>query len=144
MDIARTIVSRLRQIMGDRRHARRQKTRLPFTLSISSPAKNLNGANRVSSLAGHTLDLSRNGLALVVPAIRIGQSHLIGENRTLHVKLELPDGPIQIEVTPIRYETLEEHKSETGYLIGVKITKIAEEDRAALTAFYSTLLARKR
>lgn len=144
MDVARTIVSRLRQIMGDRRHARRQQTSLPFTLSISSPAKSLNGAKRVNSLLGHTLDLSRNGMALVVPAIRIGQYHLIGENRSLDVKLELPDGPIEMQVIPIRYETLEEHKSETGYLIGVKITKIAEEDRAALTAYYSTLLARKR
>lgn len=144
MDIARTIVSRLRQIMGDRRHAKRQKIRLEFTLSIASPAKSLNGAKRINSLAGHTLDLSPSGLALVVPAIRIGQYHLVGENRCLNVKLELPAGPVEMQVTPIRYETLEEHKSETGYLIGGKITKISEEDRAAFTAYYSSLLARKR
>ena len=145
MDLARSIVSRLRQLMGDRRHAKRQKTRLEFTVSIDSPAKSLNGAKRVNSLTGHTLDLSPNGLALIVPSIRLGQYHLVGENRSLHVKLELPTGPVEMQVTPIRYETLEEHKSETGYLIGVKITKISEEERAAFTTYYSTLLlARKR
>ncbi len=144
MDLARSIVSRLRQFMGERRHAKRQKIRLAFTLSIASPAKSLNGAKRIDSLVGHTMDLSPNGMALVVPAIRLGQYHLVGENRSLNVKLELPSGPVEMQVTPIRYETLEEHKSETGYLIGATITKIAEEDRAAFTAFYSTLLLRKR
>ena len=144
MDLARTIVSRLRQFMGDRRHAKRQSIRLEFTLSISSPAKSLNGAKRIDTLSGHTMDLSPNGLALVVPAIRLGQYHLVGENRSLNVKLELPTGPIEMQATPIRYETLEEHKSETGYLIGVKITKISDEHRAAFTAFYSSLQARKR
>jgi len=144
MDLARSIVSRLRQFMGDRRHAKRQNTQLPFTLSIASPAKSLNGARQVASLDGHTLDLSPNGLALVVPAIRIGQHHLVGENRSLHVKLELPSGPVEMQVTPIRYETLEEHKSETGYLIGVKITKIADEDRETFNSYYSSLVERKR
>jgi hypothetical protein len=143
MELTRSIVSRLRQYMGDRRHAKRQKDRLAFTLSIASPAKSLNGAKRVNNLTGHTMDLSPNGMALVVPAIRLGQYHLVGEHRSLNVTLELPSGPVDMQVTPIRYETLEEHKSETGYLIGVKITKIADEDRAAFAAYYATLVARK-
>lgn len=142
MELARSIVSRLRQYVGDRRHARRHTVRLPFTLSVASQAKGLNGTKLVSSLRGHTLDLSPTGLALIVSAIRISEHHLMGENRSLDLKLELPDGQIEMQVAPVRYETLDEHPSETGYLIGVKITEIHDEDRATLAVYISTLTER--
>ncbi|MBC8031621.1 MAG: PilZ domain-containing protein [Pyrinomonadaceae bacterium] len=144
MELTRSIVSRLRQYVGDRRHAKRQKVRLPFSLSMASSAKGLNGARRIQSLGGHTLDLSPNGLALIVPAIRLGDQHLVGEHRTLNVKLELPSGAVEMQVTPIRYETFEEHESQSGYIIGVKITAMPEEDRATFTAYVSELIERKR
>jgi hypothetical protein len=143
MELTRSIVSRLRQYVGDRRHAKRQKVRLPFTLSMTSSAKSLNGARRINSLGGHTLDLSPNGMALIVPAIRLGDHHLVGEHRSLNVKLELPTGPVEMQVTPIRYETFAEDESQSGYVIGVKITDMPEEDRATFTAYVSTLQQRK-
>lgn len=138
-EFARTIVSRLRQYMGDRRHSRRRNISLPFCLSLISAAKPLNGGRKLSSIEGHTLDLSERGLALVVPAIRLGEHHLVGENRTLNVKLELPDGPIQMQVAPVRYESLEEHETETGYLIGARIVTMAEEDRARFSEYLASL-----
>ena len=95
-------------------------------------------------MEGHTLDLNQTGLSLIVPAIRLGEHHLVGENRALSVKLELPAGPVEMQVAPVRYETLEEHKSETGYLIGVKIVKMSEEDRAKFREYVSTLLDPKQ
>lgn len=90
-------------------------------------------------MAGHTLDLSARGLALIVPAITLADHHLVGENRSLSVKLELPDGPVVMQVTPVRYERLEEQGSETGYLIGVKIIDIVEEDRARFAEYVASL-----
>lgn len=139
MELTRSIVSRLRQYIGDRRHAKRHKVRLTFTLSLASSAKSLNGARRINSLAGHTLDLSPTGLGLLVPDIHLGEYHLVGGNRSLNVKLELPSGPIEMRVTPIRYETLEEDENRTGYVIGVKIAEMTEEDRATFTAYISSL-----
>jgi hypothetical protein len=138
-EFARTIVSRLRQYMGDRRHSRRRNVRLPFRLSLISAAKPLNGGQKVSSIEGHTLDLSERGLALVVPAIRLGEHHLVGENRTLNVKLELPDGPIEMQVAPVRYESLEEHETETGYLIGARIVTMSEGDRSRFLEYLASL-----
>ncbi len=143
MGLTRSIVSRLRQYVGDRRHAHRLKVRLPFTLSIASPAKGLDGEKRIHSLAGHTLDLSPSGMALIVPAIRIGDHHLVGENRTLNVKLELPGGPLELQVSPVRYEALEDHPSEIGYLIGVRIIDMPTEDREVFTAYFSKLAGNK-
>ncbi len=138
-ELTRTIVSRLRQYMGDRRHSKRRNISLPFRLSLISAAKPVNGTRRVSSIEGHTLDLGEKGLALVVPAIRLGEHHLVGENRTLSVKLELPDGPLEMQVTPVRYESLEEHQTETGYLIGAKIVAMTDEDRARFSEYLASL-----
>jgi hypothetical protein len=142
-ELTRAIVSHLRQFMGDRRHSKRHTVRLAFTLAMASPTKSLNGTRRISTIAGHTLDLSATGLALIVPAITLGEHHLVGENRSLSVKLELPEGPVEIQVAPVRYESLDEHKTETGYLIGVRIAEMTDEDRAKFAAYVSSLPQRR-
>ncbi|HEY3040556.1 MAG TPA: PilZ domain-containing protein [Pyrinomonadaceae bacterium] len=143
-ELTRSIVSRLRQYVGDRRHQRRRKVRLPFNLSLVSLTRNLNGARRVSSVDGHTMDLSPNGLALIVPAITLGEHHLVGENRPLNVKLELPQGPVEMQVLPVRYESLEDHETETGYLIATRIFRMSDHDRAKFTEYVSSLPGQKR
>lgn len=143
-EFARTIVSRVRKFVGDRRRSKREQVRLAFSISIASPAKSLSGSRRTISMDGHTLDLSANGMALIVPAITLDEHHLVGENRSLQVQLELPLGPVGMQVFPVRYERLEEQKSESGYLIAVKIVGMLEEDRARYAEFVSTLQQRKR
>lgn len=88
---------------------------------------------------GHTLDLSSNGLAIIVPRITLGEHHLVGENRGLNLKIQLPDGSVEILGTPIRYERLEDDQSETGYLIAVKILRMSDDDRARYSAYVVTL-----
>lgn len=143
-EFARTVVARLRKFIADRRRAKRRRVRLAFSISIVSPAKSLTGTRRPISMNGHTLDLSANGMAVIVPAITLDEHHLVGENRGLKVQLELPSGPVQMQVSPVRYERLEEHASETGYLIAVRIVAMSEDDRATYAKFVSNLLARKQ
>jgi hypothetical protein len=138
-EFTRAIASRLRQFIADRRRSKRHKVRLPFWLSLISPSKNLNGQQRISSMGGHTLDLSVSGLGLIVPKITLGEHHLVGENRSLTVKLELPAGAIEMQVLPVRYESLEEHETETGYLIGVRILRMSDEDRGSFADYLKTL-----
>lgn len=138
-EFTRTIVSRLRQYVGDRRRSTRRHIGLRFTLSLASPAKGTNGTRRISSMTGHTLDLSAKGMGLIVPAITLGDHHLVGENRSLNVSLELPEGAVLMQVTPVRYERLEEQASETGYLIAVKITAMQVEDRARFAEYVASL-----
>ena len=138
-EFTRTIVSRLRQYVGDRRHAKRQCVRLDFSLSLAPVTKSLNGTRRISSMDGHTLDLGANGLALIVPQITLGEHHLVGENRFLNLKLQLPGGPVELQAAPVRYERLEEHESETGYLIAVKIVDMPDDDRARFSEYVASL-----
>ena len=125
-------MSRLRRFIGNRREARRVRARLRFTLSLSDPRVNSNGARRLPTLDGHTLDISATGLALVVPAIRIGEHYLAGDDRKLHVKLELPSGPVEMKVATVRYESLED---DTGYLIGARILELSDTDRVSFEKY---------
>jgi hypothetical protein len=140
MELARSIASRLRQYAGDRRRAKRVKARLNFTLSLVGPALSSNGMKRVISIDGHTLDLSTTGLALVVPTIIVNEHHLVGENRNMYLKLELPDSSLDLNVVPIRYERLDDHPTETGYLIGVKLGNVEQEDHTRFSDYVSQLL----
>lgn len=143
-ELPRRIVSSLRRFIGNRRHCKRVQTRLTFTISLSDPRVSSNGSRRLPTLDGHTLDVSRTGLALIVPAIRIGEHYLAGADRKLHVKLQLPTGPVEMKVATVRYESLEESREETGYLIGARITEMSDQDRATYDRYIASILNRSQ
>ena len=136
-ELPRRIVSQLRRFIGNRRRSKRVRARLSFTLSLSDPRVSTNGSRRLPSLDGHTLDISITGLALVVPAIRIGEHYLAGADRKLHVKLELPGGPVEMKVVTVRYEDLEDGG---GYLIGARILEISDADRASFEKYVAKVM----
>jgi PilZ domain len=137
-ELARTIVSRLRAFIGNRRHARRRPARLPCVVTIAERRFKSNG--RAPSIEGFTRDLSSSGLGLAVPAIRIGEHYLVGDNRRLHVAVELPIETIQMLVTPVRYESLEDDETDIGYVIGVIIVEMSEHDREQYQNYVRRLL----
>ena len=106
-------------------------------MSLSDPRVSRNGARRIPSLDGHTLDISSTGLALIVPAIRIGEHYLAGDQRRLHVKLELPTGPVEMKVSTVRYESLED---DTGYLIGARIVEMSDTDRGSFEKYVAKVM----
>ncbi len=141
-ELPRRIVSSLRRFIGNRRHSKRVQARLSFTLTLSDPRVNSNGSRRLPRLDGHTLDVSSTGLALIVPAIRIGEHYLAGDERKLHVKLDLPTGPVEMKVATVRYESLEESREESGYLIGARIAEMSDQDRATYDRYVAKLMKR--
>ena len=134
-ELIRSLVGRLREFASDRRRAPRRRERLPLTVSLHEPNKRVNGRRSVPALKGYTRDISATGLALVVPAIRIGEHYLAGEDRTLRIVVELPAGPVQMFATPVRYEPIEENTGELGFVIGAKITEMRAEDRELLRLY---------
>ena len=140
-ELPRRIVSRLRRFIGNRRGHKRVRTRLTFKLSLSDPRVGSNGARRLPILDGHTLDVSSTGLALIVPAIRIGEHYLAGSDRRLHLKLDLPNGAVEMKVSTVRYESLDESQEESGYLIGARIIEMADGDRASFEKYVAKLLS---
>lgn len=137
-ELPRRIVSHLRRYIGNRRRSRRVRARLSFTLSLADPRVNSNGSRRLPQLNGHTLDVSTTGLALIVPAIRIGEHYLAGADRKLHIKLELPSGPVEMKVATVRYESVED---DSGYLIGARIVEMSDTDRASFEKYVTRINA---
>lgn len=114
---------------GNRRRVVRRKVRLPVSVSVverETPAEN---ARSPLSVLGYTRDLSANGLALIVPSIPLGEDELRSGERTLRIILALPVGDVEMLVTPVRHERLDESENEIGYLIGVSISEASEGAR---------------
>ena len=134
-ELPRRIVSHLRRFIGNRRRSKRVRARLNFTLSLADPRVNTNGSRRLPTLEGHTLDVSTTGLALVVPAIRMGEHYLAGNERKLHIRLELPNGRVEMKVASVRYESLED---ESGYVIGARIIEMSDADRVSFENYVAS------
>jgi len=83
------------------------------------------------------MDVSITGLALIVPAIRVGEHYLAGADRKLHVKLDLPSGPVEMMVVTVRYEDLEDG---SGYLIGTRILEMSDADRASFDKYVAKVM----
>ncbi len=141
--LSRRLVSHLRRYIANRRRTKRARARLDFTLSFDDPHTSSNGWRRLPSLNGHTLDLSTSGVGLVVPAIRIGEHYLVSGERRLHLKLNLPSGAVELNVVPVRYESLEEDPDESGYLIGARISDVNELDRSKFNEYVRELLSKQ-
>jgi hypothetical protein len=135
----RSIVNRLREFAGNRRRAPRVRVRLEveLELGISSRYGTKQGARDAGKelrLAGHTRDISRSGLALILPAIHIGGQYVTDNTRTLRITLKLPNGPVKLRAMPVRYTQLDEDAGEAGYLVGVQITEMSDDARARFNA----------
>jgi hypothetical protein len=131
----RTAVNYLRRFVGERRRAPRTPARLPVTVSPHGAGVGEDD-DEVPSLEGQTCDLSATGLALRLPAVRIGGRYLTGEGTLLLVTLHLPARPVRLRAAPVRYERLEGRDgSAAGYLVGAHITHMSDEDRALYTEF---------
>ncbi len=134
-ELLRDIASRLREFVGNRRYAPRYKSRLAVAVSLLDARPRAYPA----ALEGHTHDLSSCGLALVLPAIRIGERYLTGDGHVLRVTLRLPAGAVQLHAVAARYERLDDEDAETGYLVGVRIKELADKDRALFDDYLRTL-----
>ena len=134
-ELIRSVVSRVRMFVKDRRSSPRLRVRLMFSISVGRKANGNSSGQHERLLKGHTRDLSQNGLALNVSQVHLDGHHLATVAHDLQLKLELPSGPISMLVTPKRYERLDEVEVGCGYLIGVRIVQISDEDRRLYLSF---------
>ena len=134
----RTAFVRLREYIGTRRRAPRRPVRLDVTLRV----RRTSGTTaRPLELRCHTQDISKNGIALVVPAIRVGDVYLTGTDVILRLTLDLPDGTdLTLGATPVRYHRLDtEPDQEHRYLIGARVVEIGVTDRTRLDALLNQI-----
>jgi hypothetical protein len=129
----RTIASRLREFVGNRRRAPRHNVRLAVFVSLLDATP---GAAPAGGVAGHTRDASESGLGVVLPVIRLGDRYLVGDGVTLRLTLKLGEQTARLYGTPVRYERLEggaDGKTDPGFFVGIRLTE--DGDRALLVDY---------
>ena len=116
---------------NDRRRELRRKVRLTASVSLSvTGSHGEGGADGPLSVLAHTRDISATGLALIVPVVPVDDAGLVGAGeQALRIILALPAGDVEMRVLAVRHERLGESGSDVGYLIGVRITEMSEDDR---------------
>lgn len=98
------------------------------------------GGQTTMPLEGYTRDISEEGLAIIVPSLRVGDKYLNSDDCTVRVVLlEVPAGSVEIYAIPVRYRQLEESGSEKGHLLGLRITSMSDADRARYDRYLHTL-----
>ena len=101
------------------------QARLEFSVLMREADTTESGVQHLRACAGHTLNVSKHGLALVLHAQNIDEQYLMGGDGSLSIELDLPNGlSLEIHATPVRYEKLDE-----GYLIGAQISGMKDRDR---------------
>jgi len=114
----------------ERRRMRRLKARCEVELiaDLSLLDNDVQGADAPLIFLGRTHDLSAAGLGMVLPSVIIDERFCTGVNR-LNLSLDVPDGPIELEVCPVRCEPLSGQYSGKGYFLGTKITRVENQDQ---------------
>jgi hypothetical protein len=79
--------------------------------------------------SGETKDFSHEGIAFVVPFIRLGGNYLVGEGRTLNLIVTLPNGNVAMQVIGQSYEQVGKHTSVPKYIVGAKLMHMSSRDR---------------
>lgn len=111
------------------------QARLEFSVLLREAENSQTGVQHMRAVAGHTVNLSTLGLAVMLHAQNIDPQYLTGGENSMSIELDLPSGvSIEIEAMPVRYE-----KRDDGYLIGARITDISERDRELLDEYLREL-----
>ncbi|HUQ34685.1 MAG TPA: PilZ domain-containing protein [Pyrinomonadaceae bacterium] len=122
----------------ERRAAPRRNVKLEFRVLLVATKTSAEGEEHTLPLIGYTRDISESGLALLVSAKSMGVLYSLGHNYTLQLVLTLPTGPVELEVTPARYQHINEGRAGSFILIGAQITKISDDDRVRFVQYLNS------
>ena len=107
------------------RHDANLQARLDFSVLLREADDADTGVQHMRAVAGHTVNLSLMGLAVMLRAKNIDEQYLTGGLGSMSIELDLPNGvSLEIQATPVRYE-----KRDDGYLIGAQISQMSDRDR---------------
>jgi hypothetical protein len=126
------------EINNERRASPRLSLKIEFRVLLVARKTSAEGEEQMLPLIGYTQDISESGLALLVSAKSMSVLYNLGEAYTLQLVLQLPTGPIDLEVTPARYQHINEGTAGSRILIGARITKISDEDHVHFLEYLNT------
>jgi hypothetical protein len=133
----RKLVAKLNRKLSEKMVSARRRYTAPIKIWFE-PAVNTERnqeAAKAACVLGETVDMSRTGLAFIVPSIRIQEKYLVGQDRKLSVEIDLPNGKIHLHAIGRRYEKVGQHLSTERFFIGAHITGFDGDNEEAYGHF---------
>ena len=146
---ARSFLAYLREYVGDRRRSPRRgarfAARVPAVVTLLEAGSGYAAEMpRAPSVAGETRDLGPSGLTVRLDRIRVGGQYLTDAEHHLGVRLELPAGEVSLLAKAVRFEQPSEGGGEPGYLLGLRIMTMKEDDIGLYSSYMRTLMPLER
>ena len=133
--MTKTVRSRLKAIVAERRKARRHQTRRAVALVAGVTFETAEGTELVT---GRTRDVGKAGMSLSLP-VNGRQQELLTVNGNASVVLALPKRKIILSATVMHSQLLAVNDPGRGMLVGLQIAQISPEDRRAYEEYVNSL-----
>jgi hypothetical protein len=94
---------------------------------------------KATTFTGRARDVSRSGLAIVLPPDETC-GELVSKSLSLLAVVSLPAGVIRLTAAPVYCHPPGEGQAEPGYVVGVSIAEISEHDQSLLDEYLSGMV----
>ncbi|CAN5416185.1 hypothetical protein BH10ACI3_BH10ACI3_26220 [soil metagenome] len=133
----RELINRVNRSLSESMVPSRRRHTAPIKVWFDADTKGelARDAARAACVIGETVDISRSGIAFIVPAIRIKEKYFVGHERPLNIELDLPTGKVSMRVMGRRYEKVGVHISTERFLVGAHIISLTGADKEAYESF---------
>jgi Lhr-like helicase len=133
----RELITKFNQSWSEKMVAARRRHTAPIRIWFDADANTERARElaRNAFISGETVDISRTGIAFLVPAIRIKEKYLAGHGRSLNVEIDLPNGKVHLRAVGRRYEKVGVHSSMEKFLVGAHIESLVGEDKETYETF---------
>ena len=133
----RRLISKFHRSLSERMVSVRRHHQAPIKIWFDPDTKTERAleAARAACVLGNTVDISRTGIAFLVPSIRVKEKYLVGHDRMLNVEIDLPAGKINMRVMGKRYEMVGEHSTAERFQVGAHIVEVAGESKENFNTF---------
>lgn len=140
----RELITKLSGVLERNSHSMRKKCDAPIRITFEPirTTGNLHTTMEGLSISGEAADVSKSGIAFIVPSIRVREYYLVGQDRRLNVELDLPDGKIRMKVIGRRYNKIGQHLSDERFLVGAEIVEMTRENRQLYDSYLRFALKR--
>ena len=76
---------------------------------------------------GQTIDVSPNGIGLIIPSVQIDERYCDGKNQ-LGLSVHLPNAIVKFEVNAVRCLPLDKRDFGEGYVVGTRILRVLQSE----------------
>ena len=133
----RELINKFSRSLSERTVSSRRHHQAPIKIWFDPDIKSERAleAAKAACVLGNTVDISRTGIAFLVPSIRVKEKYLVGHERVLNAEIDLPSGKILMRLMGKRYEMVGEHSTTERFHVGAHIVEIAGDSKENFNTF---------